>query len=64
MAELYLKVDQLKVGEWLRGHKSVSTSMITPESLAAKQSNRSFPVPMVVCSCVERRQYAQITFYG
>jgi transposase-like protein len=35
LAELYLEVDHLKkLGDWLRRHKSVSTSVITAESLA------------------------------
>jgi len=35
LAELYLEVDHLKkLGGWLRRHKSVSTSVITAESLA------------------------------
>jgi transposase-like protein len=35
LAELYLEVDHLKkLGDWLRRHKSVSTSAITAESLA------------------------------
>ena len=35
LAELYLEVDHLKkIGDWLRQHKSVSTSVITAESLA------------------------------
>ena len=35
LAELYLEVDHLKKhGDWLRRHKSVSTSVITAESLA------------------------------
>ena len=34
LAELYLEVDHLKkLGDWLRRHKSVSTSVITAESL-------------------------------
>jgi transposase-like protein len=34
VAELYLEVDYLKkLGDWLRRHKSVSTSVITAESL-------------------------------
>jgi transposase-like protein len=35
LAELYLENDHLKkLGDWLRRHKSVSTSVITAESLA------------------------------
>jgi len=35
LAELYLEVDHLKkLGDWLRRHKSVSTSVITAQSLA------------------------------
>ncbi|HWN09827.1 MAG TPA: transposase [Pyrinomonadaceae bacterium] len=35
LAELYLEVDHLKkLGDWLRRHKSVSTSMITAQSLS------------------------------
>ncbi len=35
LAELYLENAQLKkLGDWLRRHKSVSTSVITAESLA------------------------------
>ena len=35
LAELYLENSQLKkLGDWLRRHKSVSTSVITAESLA------------------------------
>ena len=35
LAELYVEVDHLKkLGDWLRRHKSVSTSVITAESLA------------------------------
>jgi len=35
LAELYLEVDHLKkLGDWLRRHKSVSTSVITAKSLA------------------------------
>jgi transposase-like protein len=35
LAELYLENTQLKkLGEWLRRHKSVSTSVITAQSLA------------------------------
>jgi transposase-like protein len=35
LAELYLEVDHLeKLGDWLRRRKSVSTSVITAESLA------------------------------
>lgn len=35
LAELYLEVDHLKkLGDWLRRHKSVSTSGITAQSLA------------------------------
>jgi transposase-like protein len=35
LAELYLEVDHLKkLGDWLRQRKSVSTSVITAESLA------------------------------
>ena len=35
LAELYLEVDHLKkLGDWLRRHQSVSTSVITAESLA------------------------------
>ena len=35
LAELYLEVDHLKkIGDWLRRHKSVSTSVITAQSLA------------------------------
>lgn len=35
LAELYLEVDHLKkLGDWLRRHKSVRTSVITAESLA------------------------------
>jgi transposase-like protein len=35
LAELYLEVDHLKkLGDWLRRYKSVSTSVITAESLA------------------------------
>jgi len=35
LAELYLEVDHLKkLGDWLRRHKSVSTSVITAENLA------------------------------
>ena len=34
LAELYLEVEHLKkLGDWLRRHKSVSTSVITAESL-------------------------------
>jgi transposase-like protein len=34
LAELYLEVNHLKkLGDWLRRHKSVSTSVITAESL-------------------------------
>ena len=34
LAELYLEVDHLKkLGDWLRRHKNVSTSVITAESL-------------------------------
>ena len=34
LAELYVEVDHLKkLGDWLRRHKSVSTSVITAESL-------------------------------
>jgi transposase-like protein len=34
LAELYLEVDHLKkLGDWLRRHKSASTSVITAESL-------------------------------
>lgn len=34
LAELYLEVDHLKkLGDWLRRHKSVSTSVITAENL-------------------------------
>ena len=35
LAELYLEVDHLKkLGDWLRRHKSGTTSVITAESLA------------------------------
>lgn len=35
LAELYLEVDHLKkLGDWLRRYKSVSTSVITAQSLA------------------------------
>jgi transposase-like protein len=35
LAELYLEVDHLKkLGDWLRRHKSVNTSVTTAESLA------------------------------
>jgi hypothetical protein len=35
LAELYLENDHLKkLGDWLRQHKSVSTSVITAESLS------------------------------
>jgi transposase-like protein len=35
LAELYLEVDHLKkLGDWLRRHKSVSTSVITAENSA------------------------------
>lgn len=35
LAELYLEVEHLKkLGDWLRRHKSVSTSVITAENLA------------------------------
>ena len=35
LAELYLEVDHLKkLGDWLRRHKNVSTSVITAQSLA------------------------------
>ena len=35
LAELYLENDHLKkLGDWLRRHKSVSTSVITAENLA------------------------------
>lgn len=35
LAELYLEVDHLKkLGDWLRRHKSVSTSVITAQSLS------------------------------
>jgi transposase-like protein len=35
LAELYLEVDHLKkLGDWLRRHKSDSTSVITAQSLA------------------------------
>jgi len=35
LAELYLENSQLKkLGDWLRRHRSVSTSVITAESLA------------------------------
>lgn len=35
LAELYLEVDHLKkLGDWLRRHKSASTSVITAENLA------------------------------
>lgn len=35
LAELYLEVDHLKkLGDWLRRHKSVSTSVITAQNLA------------------------------
>ena len=34
LAELYLEVDHLKkLGDWLRQHKSVTTSVITAENL-------------------------------
>ena len=34
LAELYLEVDHLKkLGDWLRRHKSVSTSVITAQNL-------------------------------
>lgn len=34
LAELYLEVDHLKkLGDWLRRHKSVNTSVITAQSL-------------------------------
>jgi transposase-like protein len=34
LAELYLEVDHLKkLGDWLRRHKSVTTSVITAENL-------------------------------
>ena len=35
LAELYLENDHLKkLGDWLRRHKNVSTSVITAENLA------------------------------
>lgn len=35
LAELYLEVDHLKkLGDWLRRHKGVSTSVITAQNLA------------------------------
>jgi transposase-like protein len=35
LAELYLEVEHLKkLGDWLRRHKSVNTSVITAQSLA------------------------------
>ena len=42
LADLYLEVDHLKkLGDWLRRHKSLSTSVVTAESLARLPTNGS-----------------------
>jgi len=42
LADLYQELDHLKqLGDWLRRHKSLSTSVITAESLARLPTNGS-----------------------